>query len=44
MSSFDESHVEEAALAWLHDAGWQVVHGSDIAADTPGAKHFVGTA
>lgn len=38
MSHFNESHVEEAALAWLHDAGWQVAHGPDIAPDTPGAE------
>ena len=38
MSHFNESHVEEAALAWLGDAGWQVAHGPDIAPDTPGAE------
>jgi len=38
VSHFNESHVEEAALAWLHDAGWQVAHGPDIAPDTPGAE------
>jgi type I restriction enzyme R subunit len=34
MSDFTESTVEEAALAWLESAGWQVAHGPDIAPDT----------
>lgn len=34
MSGFTESVVEQAALAWLENAGWQVVHGPDIAPDT----------
>jgi len=38
MSRFNESHVEEAALAWLHDAGWAIAHGPDIAPDMPGAE------
>ncbi|TAM99107.1 MAG: type I restriction endonuclease subunit R [Rhodanobacteraceae bacterium] len=38
MSGFNEAHVEEAALAWLHDVGWQVAHGPDIAPDMPGAE------
>ena len=30
MSAFTESVVEQAALAWLESAGWQVAHGPDI--------------
>ena len=33
-----ESIVEQVALAWLASVGWQVAHGPDIAADTPGAQ------
>jgi len=33
-----ESTVEEAALAWLEAAGWQVAHGPDIAPEAPGAE------
>ena len=38
MTTFDESTVEEAALAWLGDLGWQVAHGPEIAPDVPGAE------
>lgn len=38
MNRFNESHVEEAALAWLEALGWRIVHGPDIAPDTPGAE------
>jgi type I restriction enzyme R subunit len=45
MSGFSESHVEEAALAWLESAGWQIAHGPDIGPpclpagrDTPAAE------
>jgi type I restriction enzyme R subunit len=31
MSTFSESTVESAALAWLSELGWQVKHGSEIA-------------
>lgn len=31
MSSFTESVVEDAALAWLEVRGWVVIHGSEIA-------------
>ncbi|MFO0450741.1 MAG: type I restriction endonuclease, partial [Pseudomonadota bacterium] len=31
MSSFNESTVERAALAWLEGAGWQVRNGAEIA-------------
>ena len=33
-----ESVVEQAGLAWLESCGWTVVHGPDIAPDTPGAE------
>lgn len=35
---FTESTVEQAALAWLEAAGWQVAHGPDIAPDMPAAE------
>lgn len=36
--SFTESVVEDAALAWLAELGWTVLHGPDIAPDTPYAE------
>jgi type I restriction enzyme R subunit len=36
--AFTESVVEEAALAWLESAGWQIAHGPDIAPDMPAAE------
>jgi type I restriction enzyme R subunit len=38
MNRFNESHVEQAALAWLEALGWRVAYGPDIAPDTPGAE------
>jgi type I site-specific restriction-modification system R (restriction) subunit len=38
MSSFTESVIEDAALAWLEAAGWAVLHGPDIAPASPGAE------
>jgi type I restriction enzyme R subunit len=38
MGGVTESTVEEAALAWLADTGWQVAHGSEIAPDQPEAE------
>ena len=38
MTSFTESEVEEAALAWLEGTGWQVAHGPDIAPNMPAAE------
>ena len=38
MTGITESDVEEAALAWLAELGWQVAHGPDIAPDAPGAE------
>ncbi len=31
MTSFTESVVEEAALAWLDGLGWSIKHGPEIA-------------
>ncbi len=36
--SIAESHVEDAALAWLHDLGYSVKHGQEIAPDSPTAE------
>ena len=38
MSSFTESIVEQAALAWLESLGWRVTHGLEIAPGEPGAE------
>ena len=38
MTTITESVVEEAALSWLADLGWQVAHGPDIVPDTLGAE------
>ena len=38
MKTVIESVVEDAALEWLENLGWNVVHGPDIAPDTPGAE------
>ena len=38
MSSFTESVVEDAALAWLEGFGYAVLHGPDIAVDELGAE------
>ena len=38
MTTFTESTVEDAALAWLESLGWSITHGPDIAPDTPGAE------
>lgn len=38
MTSFTESEVERAALAWLEHAGWPVKSGADIAPGEPGAE------
>jgi len=37
-ADFTESEVEQVALGWLSERGWSVVHGPDIAPDTPGAE------
>jgi phosphoglycolate phosphatase len=36
--AFTESDVEDAALAWLVGAGWQIAHGPDIAPDMPASE------
>jgi len=38
MSTFSESVVEQAALAWLEAAGWQVRNGAEIAPGEPAAE------
>ncbi len=38
MSSFTESIVEDATLAWLEVLGYSVLHGPDIAAGESGAE------
>ncbi len=38
MSSFTESVVQDAALAWLEALGYAVLHGPDIAVGMPGAE------
>ncbi len=38
MALFSESIVEDAALAWLEELGYAVVHGPDIAIDELGAE------
>ena len=35
MTRFTELEVEEASLAWLENLGWSIVHGPDIAHDSP---------
>ena len=38
MTTLTESDVEQVALDWLANVGWQVAHGPDIAPDTLGAE------
>ena len=38
MSGLNESHVEAAALAWLEELGFAVLHGPDIAPGEPAAE------
>ncbi len=38
MSTFAESTIEEAALAWLGGLGWEVLHGPEIAPGAAGAE------
>ena len=37
ITAFTESVIEEAALAWLENAGWRVARGPDIALDVSAA-------
>ena len=38
MPTFYESEVEEAAMEWLADLGWETAYGPDIAPGTPAAE------
>ena len=38
LNTIYESDIEEAALEWLADLGYTVLHGPDIAPDTPNAE------
>ena len=38
MTSFNESTVEQAAMEWLSDLGWETAYGPDIAPGTPAAE------
>ena len=38
MTTLSESDVEQVALEWLANVGWQVAHGPDIAPDAPRAE------
>jgi type I restriction enzyme R subunit len=38
VTSFTESIVEDAALAWLGGLGYAVLHGPDLAAGEPAAE------
>ena len=39
MTAITENDVEQAALAWLKNLGWQAVHGPDITPETPKAEY-----
>jgi type I restriction enzyme R subunit len=38
MTAFSESVVEDAAVGWLESVSWQVLHGPQIAPETPAAE------
>ena len=38
MTTLTEADVEQAALEWLRDLGWQLAHGPDIAPETSAAE------
>ncbi len=38
MKTFGESTVEDAALGWLENLGWNISHGPEIAPNTTGAE------
>lgn len=38
MTYLDESTVEQIALNWLQETGWQIAHGGDVAPDQPNAE------
>ncbi len=33
-----EDHLEQLALAWFNDSGWECCHGPDIAPDGDGSE------
>ena len=37
-ATLTEADVEDAALEWLRDLGWQTAHGPDIGPDQPGEE------
>ena len=38
MTTFTEASIEQAALSWLSNLGWQTAYGPDIAPDTSNAE------
>jgi type I restriction enzyme R subunit len=38
MSTFTESMIEQATLAWFESVGWSVKHGAEIAPGEPAAE------
>jgi len=40
-TSFTESVIEQAALAWLEGPGYAVLHGLEIAPDAPTVGRFM---
>ena len=38
MPPFNESTIEQAAMEWISDLGWETAYGPDIAPDTPMAE------
>ena len=38
MTTLDEENVEEIAVGWLRNQGWNIAHGPEIAPDTSGAE------
>ena len=41
MTGLNESHIEDAALAWLESLGYAVLHGPDIAAGELSAERVI---
>ena len=38
MTTLTEADVEQAALTWLSEIGWQVAHGPSVAPGAPNAE------
>jgi type I restriction enzyme R subunit len=38
LNGFNESVVEQATLAWMESAGWQIKNGAEIAPAAPTAE------